>query len=456
VTTRRLAVLLTLGLGLRLVALPLPGTGDVVIWKTWSVNAVASGETTMYGVGGRPPERRAFESVAGGQRFDVDYPPLSVWAVGLAGRLYRALAPDMRDSAVFTACVKLPPLLAEIGLAWLVFASVRRLAGVERATVAAAACWLNPALILNGAVLGYLDPLILLPAVAAVVAAAAGHTWLTGALLAVAALTKPQALLVAPALALGVAALTWEHPGRIVERLALRLGETAAGGALVAVAACAPFAAAGTLPNLLAALRSVADRDNLSGNAANLWWIVTWLLRSLDTLPDVGAWQAFTTPPRLLAVSVVRDVLGYPDARAAGLVLLGAVWLWALWRARRVRDLWLIAGLGAFMVHAYFVLAANVHENYLLLAIPLAVLAAAGRRPWAAVAVALTAIHVLNLNLFYGFGERLRPNLAIPRSSTVVDAVVVLSVVNLAVLAWHARTLHAAVRLSAGRGPAER
>jgi len=83
----------------------------------------------MYGVGGRPPERRAFESVAGGQRFDVDYPPLSVWAVGLAGRLYRALAPDMRDSAVFTACVKLPPLLAEIGLAWLVFASVRRLAG---------------------------------------------------------------------------------------------------------------------------------------------------------------------------------------------------------------------------------------------------------------------------------------------------------------------------------------
>jgi hypothetical protein len=447
-TTRRLALLLALGLGLRLVALPLPGTGDVVIWKTWGVNAATSGETMLYGVGGRPPAGAEFESIAGGPRFRVDYPPLSVWAVGLSSRVYRVIVPSMADSTLFTVCVKLPPLLAEIAFTWAMFVTVRRRAGVGRARVAALACWLNPALILNGSVLGYLDPLILLPAVAAIVAAAAGRTWLTGALCATAALTKPQGVLAAPAAALAVASLTWATTDRVPERLFLRLGETVAGAAVVTAAVLAPFAMAGTLPNLLTAIRSLAEQDMLSGNAANIWWIVTWVLRGLDALPGAGAWEAFTTPPRLLAISVTRDLLGYPDARTVGLVLLVPVWLWALWRARGARDVWLIAGVAAFLVHAYFVLAANVHENHLLLAIPLAVLAAAGRRQWTGVAAALTAIHALNLNLFYGFGEHLRTNLAIPRSVTVVDAVVVLSVLNVAVLAWHARTLHLQARLS--------
>jgi hypothetical protein len=440
VSGRRLAVLLLLGLALRLLALPLPGTGDVGIWKTWSYNAVASGEAVLYGVGGHPPRRAELEYLGSGQRFMLDYPPLSVYALGLAGRLYHAFSPGMPNTAAFTVCVKLPPLVAEIGLAWVVFVAVRRLAGVERARFAVLACWLNPTLILSGSVLGYLDPLILLPAVAAVLTAAAGHTWLAGALCAAAALTKPQGVLVAPVVALGIAGLTWRTTLRIAERLVLRLGEATAGAALVTVVVLAPFARAGTVPNLVAGLRSVAEQDMLSGYAANLWWIVTWVIRGVDALSEVGAWRAFTALPRILAVSVVTD-LGYPDARVVGLVLMAAAWFWALWRARRARDPWLLAGLGAFLVHAYFVLAANVHENHLLLAIPLAVLAAVGRPAWSRVAAALTVIHALNLNLFYGFGEAVAPNLAIPRSLTVVDAVVVLSVLNAAALAWHARVL---------------
>ena len=102
---------------------------------------------------------------------------------------------------------------------------------------------LNPALLLGGSALGYLDPIILLPAVGALVAAATGHTWLTGALCAAAALTKPQGVFVAPVAALAVVNLTWDRTGWAAERLALRLGETAAGASLVAVAVLFPFLA---------------------------------------------------------------------------------------------------------------------------------------------------------------------------------------------------------------------
>jgi hypothetical protein len=452
---RRVAALWCLGLALRLAALPLPGTGDVVIWKTWSVNAVASGVAAIYGVGGQPPRRPEYRSIAGGsQRFKVDYPPLSAYAVAAAGRIYRTFSPDMPDSPAFNACVKLAPLAGDVALAGVLFYWLRRYVGRDPASLAVLACWLNPAILLNGAVLGYLDPLFLPLAVAAVLGAAAGSTWLAGALCAAAILTKPQGALVVPAVALAVVGLTWTTRARVAERLALRVGEAGAGGLMTAVAVVSPFAVAGALPNLLAAQRSFAEQDILSGNAANLWWIVTWVLRSLDAVPEVGAWKAFLSLPRLIAVSSVTE-LGYPDARVVGLVLLAGAWTWAIWSARRARDPWLFAGVGAFLVHAYFLLAANVHENHLLLALPLAVVASAGRPRWRGPAFALTVIHFLNLNLFYGFSEAVSPNLAIPRSITGIDAVVVLSVVNLAALGWHASVLLIESRLSAGPAGAE-
>jgi Gpi18-like mannosyltransferase len=279
VSRRLAAALLLAGLALRIFALPLPGTGDVVIWKTWSYNAVVLGEPVLYGVGGHPAQRRELTYPGGDLHFAVDYPPLAVYALGLAGRAYRAFSPGMRDTAAFTAFVKLPSLVAEIGLAWVVFLGVRRLAGVGRARAAALACWLNPAVLVGGSALGYLDPLLLLMAVASIVAAAAGRTWLTGALFAAAALTKAQGVLLAPVVALAVVGATRATTGRGPAWTALRLAETAAGAALAAVVVLSPFAAAGTLPNVAAGLRSLAEHDMLSGNAANVWWIATWLIR---------------------------------------------------------------------------------------------------------------------------------------------------------------------------------
>ena len=160
---------LLLGCLLRAITLPLPGTGDVVIWKVWSF-AGSNDLTAMYGIGGTPPERRELHWQ--GESMTVDYPPLSLAELAIAGRLYRAVRPMYQDGALLNVVVKLPGLITELSwLAWLWFAG-RRVLGQQAATWAMLASWLNPALLLDGPILGYLDPQMAVPLLLAVIAAA--------------------------------------------------------------------------------------------------------------------------------------------------------------------------------------------------------------------------------------------------------------------------------------------
>jgi hypothetical protein len=130
-----------------------------------------------------------------------------------------------------------------------------------------------------------------------------------------------------------------------------------------------------------------------------------------------------------------------------GIVLTVAAAAWALWRAYQFAisnwqfaiDLWLIAGVAAFIVHAYATLSAQVHENHLFAAVPLLVMASAGRRAFAPIAVGVSAVVALNLNLFYGFGDGI--GYAVPRGITVIDLTVILAIVNCFLLSWHAAVL---------------
>jgi peptidoglycan/LPS O-acetylase OafA/YrhL len=78
----------------------------------------------------------------------------------------------------------------------------------------------------------------------------------------------------------------------------------------------------------------------------------------------------------------------------------------------------------------------QVHENHFYLALPL--MAAAGavlprmRAPFALASI----VCLLNLFLFQGIGRDVPIH---TRGLTIVDATVLLSFVNLAALAWHAR-----------------
>jgi hypothetical protein len=238
-------------------------------------------------------------------------------------------------------------------------------------------------------------------------------------------LTKPQAIVALPALLLVLRGVT----------AALRL----AAGALVTTALLvAPVIAAGGAPNMAQALGRLASHDMLSGNACNLWWIVGYLVRVQYTVPDYGLWGAIVRPTQILQISRFIEV-GYPNPRPIGAVLVVVAVLWALWTARRAKDLWMVAAVGAFTTHAYATLSAQVHENHLYAAPPLLALAAAGRPAFRPVLFAVSAIFALNLNLFYGIGEDV--GYALPRGITIIDATVVLAIVNCIALVWHARVL---------------
>ncbi len=418
-------MLLGAGLIARLLALPLEGTGDVAIWKTWSHGTVNDGVLRMYGVGGTPPIRHAVEW--GETRMTVDYPPLALWELAIVGHTYRLFVPDYRDSRLLTALIKLLILAADVAVALVVFFGTRRRYGEPAARFAATAYWMNPAAILDGAVLGYLDPLTAAPAIGAVVAAASGHAALAGILCVAAVLTKAQAIFLAPVVALAI-----YH--RKADRLRAIARSTAA-ATLTAAVILGPFAAMGAWRNLVQAVGRLGTHDMLSGYAANLWWLVTYFLRVAYAIQDLSIWGAWTMLVRILGISqVVR--LGYPNPRPWAMAAVGAVAMWALWRSRRADDVPGLAACGAVIVHAYFMLAVQVHENHFFLAVPLMAIAGAVLVQLRPVYAAASAGFALNLFLFYGFGGDLP---GVSRRLTIIDATVLLAAANLAVFVWHAR-----------------
>jgi len=439
---RAFVALILIGLCLRLAALPLPGTGDVIPFKIWSHAASTSGVAQMYGVGGTPPERRLH--AWGGWEATVNYPPVALYELALVGMVYGSAFPGFPDSAVLTAGVKLLPLAAEAGIAWLLFWAVRRLRPDPPAAArfAALAFWLNPAAIVATPVLGYVDALFALPALGALVAAVFGSAWLSGGLLALAVLTKPQAILLAPVVSLALA--SGSSPRSLVLGLKA-MGLAAAGAVLASAIVLAPVLRAGAWPNFVQAMLSFGRHDMLSGQAANAWWIVTYLMRAAYAVADMGFAEAFLSPVRRpLAITRVIE-LGYPDPRLAATLFTMAVMAWGLWVGRRGRDLSTLALLGAWVCYAYFVLSLQVHENHFYMIVPLLALTAAVLPEWRALFWLLSASFALNLNLFYGFGDRV--GFALPRTLTGIDATVWLSVANVAALAWFAvclrRRLHA-------------
>jgi hypothetical protein len=435
-TSRLVVALALLGLGLRLAALPLPGTGDVTAFKIWTHAAATGPVPEMYGVGGSPPERRLHDY--DGRQATVNYPPVALYELAFVGGLYRAVFPGFPDSAVLTAAVKLLPVAAEVGVVWLLGWSVRRFVPgrPDMARFAMLAFWLNPAVVLTSAVLGYVDALFALPALGALVAASQGHAALSGVLLALAVLTKPQAIFIAPVVALAL--LAGPGPGRTFRTLkAMALGS--GGAALSAAFVLGPVVSAGAWANFRQAMLSFGRHDMLSGQAANLWWIVTYVMRAIYAVPDLGVAGAIFSPVRRpLGISTIVG-LGYPNPRLAASLAVVVAAAWGLWAGRKVRDFPRLALLGAWVCYSYFMLAVQVHENHFFMILPLLALTAAVVPEWRRLFWILSVIFALNLYLFYGLGERV--GFGVSRRITGLDATVWLSIANVAAFIGFGRRL---------------
>jgi len=451
VSRSQFVTLMLAGVLLRAAALAGPGTGDLTIWKVWSYNAARHGVGQMYGVGGTPTERRTLEYA--GATATVDYPPLALYELGVAGNAYWIWSHRrFPNAAPLNAVVKLPGFVAEAGLVALLFFLVRAHLGIAAARLAAAAYWLNPAALFDASILGYLDVQYVLPAIAALAAAANGWSGLAGGLIAAAMLTKAQGLFIAPAVVLAI----WTTGA--ANARGRRLLTAAGGGLAVGAVVVAPVIAAGGWPNMLQALGRLAQHDMLAANATNLWWVIGYLLRVRYSMHDMGVWAAVTAPAQILGIQRVIDI-GYPDPRVIGVVLTMAAAAWALWTSYQFTlrnpasavDVWLLAGVAGFLVHAYATLSAQVHENHLFAAAPFLVLAAAGRRAFRPICIGVSAVVALNLNLFYGFGDGI--GYALPRRLTIVDATVIVALLNCFLLAWHAAVLKSQCSTATVRHP---
>jgi Glycosyltransferase family 87 len=435
--TRRFIAALVVGLLVRVATLPLPGHDDVITWKIWSY-AASHHVTQMYGVGGTPPARGV---VTWGEVWStVDYPPFFLYEYAVVGRIYRALFPSYPDSLALLVAVKLPVLLANCGLTWLFFAVVRRLTGhVEAAQWAALAYWLNPATIFGGEMLGYVDPLYFLPAIAGVALAYFRRPWLAGIAVGIAVGTKPQGILIGPAFALAL----WQGGGlTAIARASATFAATL--GAIIF-----PFWVRGALPNMWLAFGSFdTRRDTMSAYAANVGWIINWWLRSRFALPEMGFPKAFLQfVLRPLAITRFQE-LGYPNPRPIARTAVVAAVAWAMWLTRRSRDFAIAAALGAFTIHAFFVLSPGMHEHHQLFEVPLLALAAAMRPRFRPLFYAVSTIVALSINTLYGAG--LGMGWALPRMITVIDISVLASFANIGLLIWFARVLrHEAMARSA-------
>jgi hypothetical protein len=450
----RLAVagLLLLGLLLRLPGLPLLGTGDTYIWKVWAYTAATRGVTHVYPLKGRadwpPLTLAAIDQVRHGKLLPgwntynrhsgpTDYPPGALYVLWGVGKLYQAVfAPTFADSATFNVLVKIPLVLADAGIAALIFWAVRRRGTPGRsgvAWVAAGAYWGNPTAIVAGSILGYYDALYGLPLVAALGALAVGRYALGWVGWAAALMVKIQALVLGPAL--GLLSLR-RGPARLV----------AYGGAAVGTLGlvCLPFLARGTFVGVLAGvgantpgLGAATYEDYLSANQVNLWWLWSyfWEWNAEHKGPGV---LVRIVPPSMIQEMGIADLNLWGEALfVAFFVLTAAIW-WFGSRGRgdrrlRVTDLFLVP----LQFYGATMLLPSIHENHLLLAIPLLALlvglaAVAGPpgqlRRLAVLYGALSLIVGLNLVLFYGFGKGAWA--PVPRMWFGLDGTVLLAAAN--------------------------
>lgn len=406
---RSVALVFLIALLIQVAVLPLRGTGDVRTFKEWGVSALSHGLLNMY----ERPDPRPSDYVR------PDYPPLSVTLLVGAAAVMDELAGEVNpESRTLTVLVKLMILAAHLASSGLVLWLVRRRTGDDvKASWWALAYFINPALVMNGSVLGYLDSLCMLMGLLAMVHASMRRFGAAGVLAVIAAMIKPQGIF----FLLPVAVAAWGSPGM------LRMTMTAA---VTAAVVLLPFVLTSGPANFMTAMSRNALDATLSGNALNLWWLATATASSV-----VHGWEVLDIRLSWLPASIVESVTGVKPRFWMALAVI-SVAAWVGWLLRGLSRLSVLAAYLAFVAHVYFVFAISVHENHQVYVVAPLMLVAYAEPAYRRFTLGLSLLVASNMLLFYGFGRDF-PEL--PRSGPFLPVTVALSMVNIALLAVHAR-----------------
>jgi predicted membrane-bound dolichyl-phosphate-mannose-protein mannosyltransferase len=408
-----LTTILVLGLALRvfIAALYLPLSGfaiDIGDFSAWGQRLASVGPSGFYEEG-----------------YFSDYPPGYLYVLWLLGTLGKALTPLVGGDAT-GGLVKIPGILADIGIAWLLFAMVRRWGGElidrssvrispEQAGLVAAAIYLfNPGTVFDSAVWGQIDSVGTLVLLATMYALGRGWTEAAAVGAVVALLVKFQFAFLIPVVA--VVGIKRHLFGRSADpvhdgqRSAVRvLTSLAAGVATMALLLLpfrmtlwAPPTAGSDAEGCLGFLPAADASTSLVGKlceAANTYigfsinafngWRNPW-----TGLGDTLRWGDDTT----LGLALGPIQLTW---QSVGTALFGLAALLALWVVIRRDDLRGVALAALVLAIAFFALPTRVHERYLFPTLAISALLLFSGRIWPWLYAALSIVFFANVYWVY-------------------------------------------------------
>jgi dolichyl-phosphate-mannose-protein mannosyltransferase len=311
-------------------------------------------------------------------RISTDYPPVLLYFFGLAGEIYeRFVHPPFTERAMlasqlYTFLIKLPGILFHPVVAAAIYFLVRRL-GPPVAFGVAAAYALNPAAAYDVAHLGQTDPVHSAFALLSIGALVGGQPLAAGALIALAALTKPQTWVLVPIVGMGL--IFWHG------RRGALLGTL--GGVVTTAVVVSPWILTSRLHHAWRFFEALETKSvnsqALTAHAHNLWWIPVLLEWRF-----INDWEPLLGPItyRMAAMSLVLTLVALVISKLPGL---------------RPRDR-LYSFIGLLTV-GWFVVTVRAHENHLFMALPFLAVAWALDRRFGLVFVLVSASLLLNLAL---------------------------------------------------------
>ncbi len=348
---------------LRTLFLPNPGhVADLQTFGGWALNAADN------------PWDRGYEAT------DANYPPVALIVFELIGRAYRALG--LNDPVALRIALKLPNVLFDAAGALVLFGIAARFVAPRAALPAAALYAFNPAIVYDSAVWGQNDSITTVTALAAVWCVLAGRRTSAWVLLALAVLTKPPVIVLAPLFALEAWAVPGDAAGR---RRALR--QTALG------------IAAALLCGYLLALPFYSDRS-IGGVYARMidWYQIGSSLYPYTSANGFNVWALL----RDFFLPDTAPVFGVPVkywADAAFIALAAAI---AVGFARKHDERALLEACFVLML-GFFLVLTEMHERYVMYALTFGpALAVIDRRyRWATLILTLTTWLNLEYSLTY-------------------------------------------------------
>ncbi|MBS1955849.1 MAG: hypothetical protein JST89_16820 [Cyanobacteria bacterium SZAS-4] len=447
--------LFLIGLLIRLPLLQLNGTDDHPVFKLWSYVAATQPTSKIYRLLHDQSVPLSIQNIKGVLNFEVvpamwkyntwksgiDYPPIIPIILGGIGHLYFAVSANFADSNLLNALVKIPSLLADAAVTLLIFRLVEQRYGLRMAVLCSNIFWLNPMTIITGPLFAYQDPLYAAPLIISILLFSYGHYVFGWMGFAITILTKPQGLVIGPALL--VFTLARRDLALLVKSLAI--------AAFVVLLFLLPFFLGGTFINLFANNLINGNEPFISGQNCNGWWIATYLLEVMQRSDGTDLWTALQLQPQINWDDNALKVIHLPRARKLSIIFYFAYisvvlgkWWWMHGRAKadpQSSQATSIHEAAALILYGQSMVLTQAHENHGFG--PAALILATwwlekknGRedRELLTIGLVLSAIVALNIFTFYGFG----PDIQMPAAHNFfwLDFSIVLSIANILTFIW--------------------